>query len=232
MADNPHKAHRSRMKAQYLQNGISPYMDHQIMEMLLFFSIPQGDTNPLAHRLLDRFDNVYGVLKATPEQLSEVQGVGEHTATFLSLCGSLILKCCRNDRPVSLQLTSPKEYGEFFVRRFRGYSDEAVMFALLNNRDELLDCIVVNESGVDDMEESARTLLRKMLVANATEVVIAHNHPTGTADPSNDDFHTTVKLVPTFLNVGIRLVDHIVVAGNRYVSMRENPEYGYIFPWF
>ena len=95
MADNPHKGHRARMKQQFLENGLDGFNDHQVLEMLLFYAIAQKDTNELAHRLIDRFGGLSNVLDAEPRDLCDVNGISEHTATFLTFVAAYLTAITR-----------------------------------------------------------------------------------------------------------------------------------------
>lgn len=229
MIDAANKEHRSRMKAQYRQKGIDSFSDREIVELLLFFAIQQGDTAPLANALIDRFGSIHGILQATPEQLSRIEGISEHAVVLLSLCGSLIRKCGEDRYPVGMRLTNSEEYGKFFLWRFWGYPHEVVMVALLNDNDKVLGCNVISEGSIDASEVNMPLIMHKALVADATKVIIAHNHPAGHAVPSEDDARVTKRLSSTLESAGIRLLDHIVVADGDFVSMRETPSYASIF---
>ena len=93
---NEHAGHRSRLRENFIQNGIEGMADHQVLELLLTYALPRVDVNPLAHRLLSRFGSLEGVLSARPDQLRQVEGIGESAAVFLSLLGQV-------DRRVLLQ---------------------------------------------------------------------------------------------------------------------------------
>ena len=80
-----HSGHRQRVKTEFLARGVEGWSDHRILELLLFYAIPQGDVNELAHRLVDHFGSLAWVLDASAEELKKVSGVGEHTAVLLKL---------------------------------------------------------------------------------------------------------------------------------------------------
>ena len=80
-----HDGHRSRMRKRYRHEGLDGFAPHEVLELLLFYGRARGDTNALAHSLLDCFGSLKGVLEATPEQLMTVKGIGEESATLLSL---------------------------------------------------------------------------------------------------------------------------------------------------
>lgn len=87
---NIHKDHRMRLKSQFLENGINSLTEVQILELLLFYSIPQKDTNPLAHKLLNQFSSIKGVLSAPIEELMGVVGIKQNSAALLKLVNGLL----------------------------------------------------------------------------------------------------------------------------------------------
>ncbi len=217
------------MKEHYLQKGAAAFQDHQLLEMLLYFGIPQGDTNPAAHALLDRFGCLQGILQATPQQLMDVKGIGEHTAVLLSLCGTMVRKCGEELRPIGSQLQTPEDFGNFLLPRYWGESNEAVFLISMNNRNEVLNCSLITRGSINAAEVNIRLILQQALLDNATRIVISHCHPSGHALPSRADITTTVKLATMVSGAGISLIDHIIVADGDFVSMRDTPTLRHIF---
>lgn len=229
MATNPHSGHRQRMKQQYLEKGASAFQDHQLLELLLFFGVPQGDTNPMAHRLLERFGSIHGVLQATPEQLMDVSGVGEHTATLIHLCGALTRKCGEELRPIGTCLHTSQDLGAYFLPRFFNQPNEVLYLLSMNSRNEVINCTKIAEGSVNATEIHTRKILQQALTDNATCAVIAHSHPAGHALPSQADINATIQLSNMLSSVDIRLVDHIIVADGDFVSMADTAVFRHIF---
>ncbi len=229
MDNNVHKNHRNRMRKQFCDHGPAVFNDIQLLEFLLFYAIPRGDVNPIAHALLNRFGNVSGVLQASPTQLKEIPGIGDQAASLLSLCGHLVRKCGEEQHPAGIQLSTPEEFGQFFLPRFWNEQNEVIMLMSLNHRHEVLNCSVISKGSVSATEISTRLILQQALSDNATAAVIAHNHPSGHALPSRADIESTIAIAKMLDAVSIRLLDHIVIADNDFVSMRETPTLAHIF---
>ena len=222
---NIHTDHRRRVKNRFRsEGGLEHFEELHALELLLFYAIPQGDVNPLAHRLLDHFGNLRHVLEAPPEQLMGVKGVGEHTAILLSLVKGLSQKYMTSgdsDAPLNTQ----KECGEYLINRFIGRRDEAVMLLCLDAKRAPLCCRVVSEGSVNATEISTRKVVEAALSVNATSVILAHNHPSGIAVPSMQDIVTTRRMGAALSAVDIILEDHFVVADRDYVSLRDSNYY-------
>lgn len=220
-----HKDHRRRVKDRFLHEGLDGFDEIHALELLLFFAIPQGDVNPLAHKLLDHFGSLHQVLKAPPEQLMAVKGVGEHTAILLGLVKGLSQKYLIDYDEKHIQLLSLESCGKYLMDRFLGRRDETVMLLCLDAKRAPLACRIISEGSVNSAEVSVRKVVEAALAVNATTVVLAHNHPSGIALPSMEDIVTTRRMAMALDAVGITLDDHVVVADRDYVSLVQSGYY-------
>lgn len=220
-----HKDHRQRVKQRFLGEGLDHFDEVHALELLLFYAIPQGDVNPLAHRLLDHFGNLHQVLEAPPEQLMAVPGIREHTAVLLGLVKGISQKYLIDYKKGPIYLTTRKECGDYLLNWFVGRRDETVMLLCLDAKRALLSCRIVSEGSVNTAEVSIRKVVEVALSVNATTVLLAHNHPSGLALPSVEDIVTTRRVGMALDAVGIVLEDHIVVADRDYVSLRDSNYY-------
>ena len=217
MAD--HTNHRKRMKERFLTEGLDHFNDINALELLLFYCVPRKDTNPLAHELIDYFGSLSAVIDAKPEELQNVFGVGENVATFLSLVKQLE-RYCQNQRVQDGQILNTIENcGKFLVPKFHGLTNETVMLLCLDAKSKVICCRKVGEGSVNSAAVPIRKIVEIALNANASSVVLAHNHPGGLAVPSVEDIQTTHKVAHACAVVDIVLADHIVVADGDFVSM-------------
>ena len=214
-----HKGHRERLKQRFLEEGLDNFTDIQVLELLLFYAIPRADTNPIAHSLLEHFGSLAQVLEADTEELKKVSGIGDHAATLLTL----VIDLCRyyqvNCAQHTAILTTLEACGRYLVPRFFGRTRETVFLLCLDAKCKVLCCKEIGEGSVNTASISVRKVVETALGANATTVVLAHNHPSGIAVPSNEDIQTTQRIAAALSAVEIHLADHIVVAEGDYVSM-------------
>ena len=209
------------MRRRFAQTGLSGFADHEALELLLFYAIPRRDTNPLAHRLLERYGSLEGVFTAPAEDLEKVEGMGESAALLLRLVPLLAEKSReRTDGPVILNST--ERAGEYLLRRFDGKKNELVYELCLDRKGKLLACKLLTEGDVNGAELNIRRLVENALLTNASAVILSHNHPSGVALPSSEDFATTDRTRAALEGVGIPMVDHIIVADGDFVSMRDS----------
>ena len=221
-----HKGHRERLKARFLETGLDSFTDVQALELLLFYAIPQKDTNPIAHALLNRFGSLSQVLDAPVEALKKVPGISDHTATLLRLVTELARFYQVDSAQRTEVLTSLDACGRYLVPRFFGRKVEMVFLLCLDAKCKVLCCREIGEGSVNAASISVRKVVEAALSANATSVVLAHNHPSGVALPSADDVQTTRRIAAALSAVEVKLIDHIVVAEGDFISMAQS---GYRF---
>lgn len=221
---HPHEGHRQRMKNRFLTHGLDNFDDHNVLELLLFYALPRGDVNELAHELINRFGKLADVFDAPIEELKKVNGVGDNTATLIKL----IPQICRRymiSRSVSgddIHITDSKKAGAFIVPYFYGEREETVYMICLDAKCKVINCRMLFRCEVNSANVSIRKIVETALAYKATSVILAHNHPSGIAIPSREDERTTERVMEALKAVDIILADHIVVADEDFVSMADN----------
>ena len=221
-----HKDHRKRLKQRFLDHGLDDFTEVQALELLLFYAIPQKDTNPIAHNLVNTFGSLSQALEANVEELKKVPGISDHSATLLSLVTELARYYQVNSAERTEVLTTLDACGAYLVPRFFGRSNETVFLLCLDAKCKVLGCKEVGEGSVNSAGISIRKIVEIALNMKATTVILAHNHPSGVAVPSAEDVQTTRRLAAALSAVEVHLADHIVVADGDYVSMVQS---GYRF---
>ena len=215
-----HEGHRQRLKRRFLQSGLDGFDEAHVLELLLFYAIPRRDTAPLAKALLEEFGSLANVLEAPPEILGMVPGVGENAAALICLTTALSRYYLTRRVATGNVLHTVELCGEYLLPRFYGLRDEAVCALSLDGRCKVLSCRILCRGSVNTTGVSIRRIVEFALATGATSMVLAHNHPGGYEVPSADDAVITGKLMQQLDVVGIALLDHIIVAQDRYLSMR------------
>jgi len=218
-----HDGHREKMRARYLEaGGLDGFADHEALELLLFYAIPRQDTNALAHRLLERYGSLDAVLSAPVEDLKRVEGMGENGAILLHLVPRLCQKARLSGRGRDIILSSTERAGAYLLERLRGEKNEVVYQLCLDRKGKLLACKRLTEGGVAGADLDVRRLVENALLSSASSVILAHNHPSGVALPSQEDYAATDRVRSALSTVGVPLVDHIIVADEDFVSMADS----------
>lgn len=217
-----HHGHRKRMKQEFLSGGLEAFSEIRALELLLFYARPQGDVNPTAHGLLDAFGSLAGVLDADFNELKDFPGVGEHTATLLKLVTALSAKYLQSRTRDDFVLHSTSGLWEVFSPHFFGARNEMSYLACFDNKLKLLGVKKISEGSPNGTNIGVRQIAATALSLNATVVVLAHNHPSGDASPSNEDISTTLYLRRILRPMDIDLYDHMILVDDSIYSMRDN----------
>lgn len=216
-----HEGHRQRLKDRFLAYGIDSFTDIQALELLLFYSIPRRDTNPIAHKLLDHFGGLYQVMEAPVEELEKVAGISKNSAALIQLVRELGRKY-QVDRAQQVSiLSTTDEIGKYLLPFFYGRKLETVFLLCMDAKCKVITCKEIGEGGINESFISPRKVAEVALGVGATTVVLAHNHPSGLAIPSPADIEVTRRIGQTLKAMDIYLVDHIIVADGDFVSVAQ-----------
>ena len=199
-----------------MQEGLDSFEKHNILELLLFYAIPQKDTNDLAHALLYQFGSLRGVFEADFSELIKIPGIKENTATLIKMIPELAREYMFEEVSEENIFDTADKIGRYFVRKYIGEINETVYLMLLDNGFKLLNVSKIHEGSVSSARVSPRKIMTQVIKYNASMAVVAHNHPNGVAIPSMEDIDTTYKLKNTLDGYEVKLIEHILVGGNEY----------------
>lgn len=246
-----HKNHRAKMRKRFIDEGFENFQKHNVLEMLLYYALPRVDTNEIAHRLLNAYHgNISEVLGADVKSLTKIDGVGENAAVLLSMLPQ-VFRMYREELMERKGIFGRSDVEQYIANRFTGERVERVLIACLDNRWNLLgdefitqdtsgsqakrgesgklNCEFVSTGSVNFSSVDRRAILEMCLRHNATAAIIAHNHPRGSALPSRDDLNTTIEVKRALEVIGVRLIDHLIVAREDYISLSCSRNYSSIF---
>lgn len=213
------EGHRQRLRERFLNEGLESFQEHEVLELMLFYCIQRKDTKEIARRLLNRFGSLPRVLEANPEDLRKVEGMGEGSATFLSMLLSVwrYYDVARTKNEKILKTLDA--CGDYLKERFKGMTKENVYLLCMDAKCKVLGCVWIGEGNVNSASIPVRRIVEIALSMNTSVAVLAHNHPSGVAIPSHEDVATTKRLAVALDSVDIVLADHVVVADNDFISM-------------
>ncbi|WP_048862979.1 RadC family protein [Acidisphaera rubrifaciens] len=216
----PH-GHRGRMRDKLLTRGADALADYELLEMLLFFAQPKGDTKPLAKRLINRFGSYGGVLAASNEALLECQGVGPHTAAAIRLAQASALRLVQAEARALPVLNNMERLMAYLGAALSREPVEQSRVLFLDPRNRLLADELTARGTVNHTPLYPREVVRRALEVHATAIILVHNHPSGDPTPSREDIATTLEVRDAAELLGIVLHDHIIVGNGRWTSLRE-----------
>ncbi len=221
MKDNAHAGHRERLRNRFCKEGLEHFEAHNILELLLFYAFAQKDTNEIAHRLLDHFGSLSAVFDASVEDLAAIEGMGKRSAVLIKLIPELFRAYEEDKNKERSVLDTAEKAFRFFLPKYIGRTDEFVLVACLDSACKVLCCEIVNQGTVSAAEVNVRKIAELAIRHHASGVILSHNHPNGMALASDEDIMTTDAVNYALKLIGIRLIDHIIVAGEHFVSFAD-----------
>lgn len=226
MADkNLHKGHRQRLRELYLNDGIDNFNDHQALELLLFYAIPQRDTNPLAHKLLEEFGSLSAVFDAPVPRLKSL-GLTDNTIALLKLIPDFSRLYNLDKTDYKSKRVDISMLCEYFRPKFIGRTTEVMYLLLLDRKYKEVYCGIISKGSSNTTDVPITKILENAVMYNADYVVIAHNHPDGIALPSKADLRTTKMIFDALRLMNKHLIDHIIVSEDDEVSLAQSTIYG------
>ncbi len=225
-----HSGHRERMRKKFLENGFDVFEPHEALEFFLYYAIPRRDTNPIAHRLLDRYITIGGVCDAPVDELMNDFGFSESAAVYIKMLPHMA-RLYTESKLMDNCIVDYDDIGSMFKAKFIGRTSEEVALMLFDAKGKLIYFGIVSKGSVNAAEMPVRKIVDLSLRHNAKTAFVAHNHPGGSALPSNSDLCITQTLRDTLNSVGVELVDHFIITDDDYVSLRESKLSGYIFAY-
>ncbi len=212
-----HTGHRNRLREKF-QNDVH-LEDHELLEILLYSSIPRRNTNEIAHALLQRFGSIRGIMDADEASLLEVEGIGSHSAVFLRVVSQIVSRYHFQSASRDVTLSSSSDLSLFMRCLFIGSAKEQVFLLLFNSAGRLFQTKKISSGSAALSGVSLRKIIEIAITNNAASVILVHNHPNGVTLPSEKDIEITEKIKSALENAEITLVDHFLVANDSCFSI-------------
>ncbi len=217
--DDLHAGHRRRMLKKYSENGIDCFEDHEKLEILLYLMLPRGNTNDIAHMLMNRFGSLSGVLNARCSDLKEIRGVGSAVAYKMNFLGAFF-RCLNREKPQQIVLDSTDKAAEYCRKNFDFKIEEEMTALFLDKKSTLIGQYNIKGYSSNAIRFDLKEFSRRAVESKCVGVVLAHSHLFTPLLPSDSDIITTRKIANTLQTIGIELIDHIIVNDWGEYSMR------------
>lgn len=218
-----HDGHRARVRQRVLREGLTQLPVHNALEVILFFALPRGDTNELAHRILERYHgDLAAVTEAPFEDLLTIEGVGENTAFLLKMIPQIAAVYRTARVRDGLALDSMEALREYFVPMFYGKHDEELHLICLDAALHPLHDALISQGSTNATPVHIKRIVEAAVTHHAARVMLAHNHPGGSPRPSMRDESATRAVVTALKPLEVEVTDHIIVAGEGLFSFHEN----------
>ena len=218
---NKGEGHRKRLRERFLQSGLDGFLDYEIVELLLTLGTPRKDCKQQAKEIIAKFKNLTSALDAKSEELQQIKGIGPSNVLGIKLFQAISERYSKDRIESKTLLNSPEKIFEYLKEKIGKKKKEYFVTLYFDTKNNL----IVDEISVGILNASLihpREVFNKAIVNSASHIVIAHNHPSGDPNPSQDDIDTTKRLIEAGKIIGISIVDHIVVSNNSYYSFKEH----------
>ncbi len=218
-----HWGHRERLREKMIKNGLESLADHEALEILLGYCVALRDVNEIAHNLIKKFGSIKAVFDAPYEELLLVKGVGKVSASYIRFIPEMTkFYYTLGSRNKNVIYDSCPKIGALFLPKFIGESVECVYAAAFDNIGRLVRCEKISKGIVNLSQVTIKQIVDFTIRSNAASIALAHNHPSGIALPSINDFESSKTIASILDSIGVMLIDHIIVTDDDYVSLRES----------
>lgn len=217
---NLHEGHRARMRKRFRETGFDGFTEHEILEMILFYTCPRKDTNELAHILINKFGNFAGVIEAEYEDLLAVKNISENTATLFKMLPKF-LPVYYNSRSEGVIFDSMDKINRMFEAYFVGLTHEEFRLACFDNNLRMLSNTLISSGTPTSSEVNMRTIVKEVMRTNATSAIICHNHPRCDTLASPEDREATKNISYVLHHLDVILTDHLIVTEGHTLSLRQ-----------
>ncbi len=215
-----HDGHRDRLRERFAEAGPSAVADYELLELVLFRSIPRRDVKPIAKALLQRFGSLEDVLNAPSHLLAEVDGMGSASALDLRILAALLQRAMRSGLRSREILSSWSAVIDYCYAAMAHETREQFRVLFLDKKNALIADEVQGTGTVDHTPVYPREVVRRALELSATALVLVHNHPSGDPSPSQADIEMTKLIVDSCRPLGILVHDHIIIGRNGHTSFK------------
>ena len=228
--DADRAGHRKRLRERYEKTGIHSFQDYEILELLLTYSVPRKDVKPIAKELMKRYKKVEDVLKADIRELEKIKGLGKNSGILLNVIGDLVKIFFQRDHRELSKSNNPRDLTSIggksdlinYLRSDIGFSGrEEFKVLYLDSANHLIGDVVLFQGTLDRSTIYPREIIREAFLHEARSIIFAHNHPSGNLQPSKKDIELTNSMKIVFEEVGLRLLEHIIITRDSYFSFLE-----------
>ncbi len=212
------EGHRKRLREKFIRSGFKGFHDYEVVELLLTLGSPRKDCKQQAKEAIARFKTLRGVLEASPEELEQISGIGPHNVFGLKLVREAAREFLKEeiiDRPV---YTSASEIFDYLYCSMRDLKKEVFKVIYLNSQNQIIEAEDLVEGTVNAGAVYPREIMSAAIRHGAASLIFVHNHPSGDPKPSASDRALTRDLVYAGCIMQVKILDHIIIGGNRYFS--------------
>ena len=216
--------HRKRLRERFILGEGKDMPDYELLELLLMIAIPRRDVKPIAKRLIKKFGSFADVINASIEDLQQIEGIKETSATVLKIVKAAALRMSwqnlsSTDAPVISNWDTMVDY----CRSSMGYLDvEEFHIIFLNSKLQVISEEVQQRGTINQVAIHPREVIKSAINKGATAIILAHNHPSGDVTPSKADLQVTKQIKEAAHLVNIELIDHLIISKNLVYGFKDH----------
>ncbi len=214
------EGHRARLRERLLTGGAEALADYEVLEYLLFAAIKQGDTKPIAKALIAQFGSLAGVLNADPKALQRIKGVGETSAAALKAVATATRRMTRGEIIKKPVLSSWQALIDYLTTDMAHLTVERVRILYLDTKNRLIEDHHLNDGSIDEAAIHPREVIRRAMDVGASAMILVHNHPSGSPEPSRADIQITQRIAEAGRLLGVAVHDHVIIGREGHTSLR------------
>lgn len=218
-----HTGHRKRMRSRFMRDGnFDNFEYHEILEMLLYYSVKRADTNALAHKMINSFGSFHALLDASVQEIMDTCGVSESTAFIVGMIPHLAKRYMDSRNEEYYVINSKNDAFRLLQPMSMGEIRERLYLVCLDGSHKVIKLTQMAQGTVNGTSVQVDRLLEILIKHKAAYAIIAHNHPGNTMKPSSDDIAATNKIKNAFDIINVILLDHIILCGDKCYSFAQN----------
>ncbi len=227
-SDNLNSGHRARVRQRFIQEGnLDSFKEYEVLELMLFYAYPMRDTKAIAKRLLEKYHSLHNLLNARPEDLMNNGGLTENVAVYLSMMPYIARRYLSSFYSKGIVLRSHSTAISYLNALLQGQNYESVYLLSLDINKRLIAADRISSGSEDSINFTVEVVLERALLHKAKFTILAHNHPSGNNEPSEADNKATEELRVKFESLGIKMIDHIIICGDKNFSYARNRRKGF-----
>lgn len=213
--------HRKRLRDRFIQSGLDGFLDYEVIELLLTLGTPRKDCKQMAKNAINEFGGLYGTLNAPLEELQKIKGIGPYNAFGLKLFQAISERLAREQVPKKITLNSSKAVANYLQMSIGRKKKEYFIMLSIDARNNLIKISNISIGSLNGSIVHPREVFKEAIQLSAAQILIAHNHPSGSPEASPEDVALTRRLEEAARIIDIELLDHIIVTKDSYFSLKE-----------
>lgn len=217
---NFHEGHRKRMSSRMLEHGSEILENYEIVEMMLFLVLKRQDTRTLAKILLNKFGSINQILNADKEDITSIKGLGEKTFESFQIIKNVVQSVVKEKIEKKKVIECFDDVIAYCKINMQNLKEEELRAIFLTGSGQIIKDKILQKGTIDAVEAYNREIVKKCLEIGAKGIILIHNHPSGDPTPSKADIVSTIKIKEACQVFNINLIDHVVIGGDNYVSLK------------